>query len=293
MAPAGGAGVRAPLSGGRGGACAGPSRGPAPTGGVRPPPRGSLCASRGGVGGGGRARPDRPEGDGELRPLPELPRPPPSAREERRLWGPGQGSPPARRPPPGPPPAQPRAPTPPSGPARAPLRCSRRPRARRVPAPGRPGAAVRQGGRGLRLAESAGVRAARRDARAGQCGHVAATADGPTRGACRCRGASSGRTGGGSRVFSPCVSPGGARAPGPRCAMRERRGQVVPAPATSWVRRIECDSRCERARESVGSAPNAFTFEHGKVFPSCSPGAVLEERSVPGRNCRCSMKSHI
>ncbi|XP_045304460.1 collagen alpha-2(I) chain-like [Leopardus geoffroyi] len=160
----------------------------------------------------------------------------------------------------------------PSGPARAPLRCSRRPRARRVPAPGRPGAAVRQGGRGLRLAESAGVRAARRDARAGQCGHVAATADGPTRGACRCRGASSGRTGGGSRVFSPCVSPGGARAPGPRCAMRKRRGQVVPAPATSWVRRIDCDSRCERARDQWAVPQTPLLLSTGR----CSFVAHLE-----------------
>lgn len=45
-------------------------------------------------------------------------------------------------------------------------------------------------------------------------------------------------------MLAPWVTPRGERAPGPRCALRQLGGAVVPALATSWVRRtVTVDAR--------------------------------------------------
>ncbi|XP_045668989.1 basic proline-rich protein-like [Ursus americanus] len=151
----------------------------------------------------------------------------------------GRGTPPARRPPPRPP--------------RSP-RCPLGPRARSSPlfpaSPGSPRLRARSAGQLLKAAGAAVCRG-RQCPRGGMPARDngamwPSPRTGSLEGTWRCRGASSGRAGRGTPVLAPCVTPGRERAPEPRCALR-KMGEIVPALATSWIRRIDCDSGCERA----------------------------------------------
>ncbi|XP_032201369.1 translation initiation factor IF-2-like [Mustela erminea] len=243
--------------------------------GVRPPARRSLCASRGGVGGGGRARPDRPAGTASCAPS-RISRSRLAAREKK---GGFEGRAGARRLLAG------RRPVPlRSGrPRRPPGRCPLGSRARSSPLlpalPGSPRPRARPAGSlrkrpGLRFAVNARVRAAGRPPgtmrpcgrRRGRAHSGDLTVPRGELGARR------------QRLPGACSLGDPARRAGARASVCPASiGGVggVPCPG-HLVGSEDCDSRSEGAGRSGGQATPSRRRQEG--VPSRSPGAVLGKR---------------